>query len=265
MLIPLLETMVVRGRAEMRLNRKLYIYVTTICIGLILLVGNRSYQAESRPDLEKIDSVFKAEHILLQEWTVYAREHLVDLKNEQAVQEYAKELQRKFPDWDWSIANTSQKWEVTAVSPASNNHQETLQIMATHTNPVDAYVVYKVTGDKWNKSNETFFTNNAFSRRLTDVFNGKPTVFSCMKGELSDKMDKALPKTVNKLKSVFNAKEIEALKEKNFMSVTAHSPMFSDPIENKKNNMNLQIGIRSEGLGAKTTIVVGTPIITIEY
>ena len=32
-----------------------------------------------------------------------------------------------------------------------------------------------------------------------------------------------------------------------------------------KKNMNLQIGIRSEGLGAKTTIVVGTPIITIEY
>jgi len=249
----------------MRLNRKFYIYVATICVGIILLVGNRSYQAASRPDLEKISSVFNTEHILLHEWTVYAREHLVDLKNEKAVQEYAKELQRKFPDWDWSATNTDQKWEVTAVSPASKSHQETLQIMATHTNPVDAYVVYKVTGKKWNKSNETFFTNDAFSRRLTEVFTGKPTVFSCMKGELSDKMDKALPNTLKSLMNVLNAKEIEALKEKNFMSVTAHSPMFSDPIENKKNNMNLQIGIRSEGLGAKTTIVVGTPIITIEY
>ena len=29
--------------------------------------------------------------------------------------------------------------------------------------------------------------------------------------------------------------------------------------------MNLQLGVRKQGLGAKTTIVVGTPIITIEY
>ena len=49
------------------------------------------------------------------------------------------------------------------------------------------------------------------------------------------------------------------------MSVSAYSPLFSDSIENKKDNMNLQIGIRSEGMGGKTAIVVGTPIITIEY
>jgi len=49
------------------------------------------------------------------------------------------------------------------------------------------------------------------------------------------------------------------------MSVSANSPMFTGSIENQRDNMNLQIGIRSERLGGKTTIVVGTPIITIEY
>jgi hypothetical protein len=41
--------------------------------------------------------------------------------------------------------------------------------------------------------------------------------------------------------------------------------LFTGSIENQRDNMNLQIGIRSERLGGKTTIVVGTPIITIEY
>jgi hypothetical protein len=75
-------------------------------------------------------------------------------------------------------------------------------------------------------------------------------------------MDKAVPTIASDLMEIFDAKEIEALKEDNFMSVSANSPVFSDSIAR---GMNLQIGIRSEGLGAKTTIVVGTPIITIEY
>jgi hypothetical protein len=86
-----------------------------------------------------------------------------------------------------------------------------------------------------------------------------------MKGTVGDKMDTALPKTANHLLSVFKAKEIEALKEETFMSVSANSPMFKGSIDDQRDNMNLQIGIRSEGLGGKTTIVVGTPIITIEY
>jgi hypothetical protein len=75
-------------------------------------------------------------------------------------------------------------------------------------------------------------------------------------------MDKVVPTIASDLMEIFDAKEIEALKEDNFMSVSANSPMFSDSIGR---DMNLQIGIRSEGLGGKTTIVVGTPIITIEY
>ena len=236
-------------------------------IAIVIFMGNRStHAANVGLDLIKIGSVFKTENIMPSEWSLYAREHLVDLKSEKDVQVYAKELQRKFPEWNWSTTNTSEKWEVTAVSPASNHHHETLQIMATHTKqPVNAYIVYRVSGNVWNKETESFFTTDQFKSRLSGVFRGKPTIFSCMKGSVSDKIDKALPTTVNHLLSVTNAKKIEALKEETFMSVTAFSPMFSESLESGKKDMNLQIGVRSEGLGAKTTIVIGTPIITIEY
>lgn len=232
----------------------------------ILFFGNKTTVASGELDLLKMVSIFKGENILLNDWSLYAREHAVNLKSEAEVKEYVRKLQHEFPDWQWSENNTSQKWEATALSPTSKHHKEMLQIMATHTNqPVDTYIVYRVSGKEWTKQTTSFFTTSQYKNRLTDIFLGKPTIFSCIKGEFSDKMDTVLPKKVNNLMKSFQAKEIEALKEDKFMSVTAHSPLFNESIQNKKNHMNLQIGVRQQGLGAKTTIVVGTPIITIEY
>lgn len=248
--------------------KALYILLIIMVGFVIFQMGNRSTIAEGEreSDLQKIVSVFEGEDILLKEWSLYAREHLVNLKSADEVKEYARKLQERFPDWDWSESNAGQKWELTAVSPTSKHHKETLQIMTTHTKqPVDTYIVYKVSGTKWNKQAESFFKTNRYEKRITDIFHGKPTIFSCMKGEFNDNMNTTLTKKMDNLLAMFKAKQIEALKEDAFMSVTAQSPLFTESIENKKNHMNLQIGIRSKGLGANTTVIVGTPIITIEY
>ncbi|MFS0774741.1 YwmB family TATA-box binding protein [Neobacillus sp. 3P2-tot-E-2] len=246
-----------------RKTKVLFSISLMMMVGLMAVLGSRLAAASSDLDLEKIADAFQTEDILLEEWSFYAREHLVDLTTEKEVQEYVKELQQKFPDWDWSRSATSDKWEVTAVSPTSKHHTEMLQIMTTHTKqPVNAYIVYRVSGNEWNKEMESFFTKDQVKNRLSDIFRGNPTIFSGMKGSISDKMDKAVPTIASDLMEIFDAKEIEALKEDNFMSVSANSPRLTHSIAR---DMNLQIGIRSEGLGGKTTIVVGTPIITIEY
>lgn len=261
----------------MKRNTRIFLGVILIVSFILVVIGNQTTEAggsgtifqkevSGAQDLAKIGSVLQAEDILLDEWSFYAREHIAGMKSVQDVQEYAEELKLKFPDWNWSVTNTSQKWEVVAVSPPMKNHKEMLQIMATHTKqPVNAYIVYSVSGKAWNEATEAFFTSGQFKNRQSDIFRGKPTVFSCMKGVVSDKIETALPVAVSHLLSVFNAKEVEALKEESFMSVSAKSPMFEGTIEDQRDNMNLQIGLRSEGLGAKTTVVVGTPIITIEY
>ena len=220
------------------------------------------FPARDAHDLAKIGSILQAENILLKDWSFYAREQLTGFTSEKEVLEYADRLQREFPGWDWSVDNTSQKWEITAVSPTSQHHNEMLQIMATHTKqPIKAYIVYRVSGKEWNKSSETFFSTDEFKNKLSGIFRGKPTIFSCMKGIVGDKIDTSLTKRVNQLLTGFNAREIESLKEETFMSVSAASPKFRNSIE----KINLQIGARSEGLGGGTTIIVGTPIITIEY
>ena len=83
----------------------------------------------------EIGIVFETEHILLNEWSMYAREHLVDLNTEKEVQEICGQAYSKnFLIGIGPITSTIEKWEVTAVSPTSKHHQEMLQIMATHTN-----------------------------------------------------------------------------------------------------------------------------------
>lgn len=261
--LPILGNNEDKGSVEMK-NKTIYI-VLFLMVGFIFFqIGNQTAVSagERDTDLQKIVTVFKNENILLTEWSFYAREHLVNLKSADEVTEYVQKLRQRYPNWEWSESNTSQKWEVTAKSPTSKHHHELLQIMATHTKkPVDAYLVYRVSGNKWNEESKSFFSSDQYKNRLNDIFHGIPTIFSCMKGEFGDKIDTSLPKTVNHLLTIFNAKEIEALKEDHFMSVTAQSPVFADSIKGR----NLQIGVRSFGLGAKTTVVVGTPIITIEY
>lgn len=239
--------------------------VIFIMVGFIMFqIGSQAAAAagEGNQDITKLVTVFKGKHILINEWSSYAREPLVNLKSAGEVKEYARKLQKKFPDWKWSETNTSQEWEVTAISPTSNYHKEMLQIMATHTKQaVGAYLVYSASGTRWNNQTESFFTSGQFKNRLNDIFQESPEIFSCIEGSFSGKINESLSETVNNLLTIFKAKEIEALKEEKFMSVTAQSPFFADSIDHR----NLQIGVRSEGLGGETNIVVGTPIITIEY
>ena len=78
-------------------------------------------------------------------------------------------------------------------------------------------------------------------------------------------MSKSVSEHVTSLLQAFQAQEIESLKEDSFISTTAYSPLFGETIQTMTDEINLQLGVRKQGLGGKTTIVVGTPIITIEY
>jgi hypothetical protein len=78
-------------------------------------------------------------------------------------------------------------------------------------------------------------------------------------------MESTLSSRINGLLAAFKADEIESIRENNFISVSAISPLFAETLKRNHDNMNLQLAVRSQGLGSDTTLVIGTPIITIEY
>ena len=68
---------------------------------------------------------------------------------------------------------------------------------------------------------------------------------------------------MERLLNLFKAREVEGVQEKNFSSISAHSTLFTQTITNEE--INVQVGLRRDGLGSKTSFVIGTPIITFEY
>lgn len=226
-------------------------------IGFIVFqAGNKTTVADADHEIKTLASVLQDENILITGWSIYARETLV----EENVEGLVKELKDQLPNWTWKHRDG----EHTAVSNSSEI-QEKIKIVSTDTNGlIHTYVMYEVRGHYWNKNTEAFLNKN-LPGRIFDIFRGNATTFSCIEGEFSDKIKSALPVYKTKLLKAFQAKEVEGVEEESFLSTSAVSPLFDKSLSND-HEMNMQLGLRkTDRLGAKTTLVVGTPIITIEY
>jgi hypothetical protein len=234
-------------------------------IGFIVLhAGNMTTVADADQELTTMASVLMDEHILIKEWSLYSRKELKDVKTKAGQEKLAAELQDKFPHWSWEETAEGQQESLTATS-VSSGYTEKIKITSSgKSGHLHTHVLYEVRGHSWDKRSESFL-NEEWQNRLFDIFRGNSTTFSCIKGEINGKIGSSLPNYMNGLLEAFNAEQIEALQEDTFISTSAYSPLFSGKL-NKDHGMNLQLGLRKpDGMGGKTTIVVGTPIITIEY
>lgn len=76
-----------------------------------------------------------------------------------------------------------------------------------------------------------------------------------------DEQEQFIHRTLHHL----NAYEVEALRDATSTSVSAFSPQLGQPIMSNGREMNVQIALRNDKVHQRTTITMGTPIITIEY
>ncbi|MFS0593349.1 YwmB family TATA-box binding protein [Cytobacillus horneckiae] len=235
-------------------------------VGITLIYfGNQSNAAQSDLTLFELAQVLHDENILIQEWSIHARENVEDLKTLHEVKAYTNEVKQTFSTWEWTVQDTAEQYEAVGVLRENGSMTESIKILSTPINDeVQTYLIYEAKGaDLEEKEQEKL--GEKLEGRIVDIFRGNPRIFSCIIGDFSGKMSESMPLKMKELLTAFNAKEIEALKEEHFMSTSAYTPKFKESIRTNGEDMNLQIGLRKEGLGAKTTIVIGTPIITIEY
>lgn len=249
----------------MKINKTLIII--TILIGLACLtIGNNITIARTKSDLITINEILqKQENVTINEWSLHARERLENVTSIEDAKAYQSELKRVFPNGDWVETKNHQSWQAKMVLNSSGQIEESI-ILTTSltTDNVQSYIMYEVRGKKL-ANKEMKRLDMEINKKISDIFRGKPTIFSCIKGEFSDKMNETLPYKVNHLLDAFQAKKVEALEEDDFISTSAYTPLFEERIDNSEKEMNVQIGLRTQDMGGKTTFVVGTPIITIEY
>ncbi len=240
-------------------KRKNILFIIGI-ICMIILLENKATMAKDAIDLITLASLLEDENIIINEWSIHGREKM---ERDTDVEGYAKKLMDDFPEWEWNVNQDEKHWEAVGFLQKELK-TEMIKVSTPIKNQQQAYVIYEVKGQGWHGGMDTKLSQE-LENKISAIFRGKPTVFSCIQGEVSDKMNTTLPNKMEEILAAFNATEVEALKESNFMSVSAHSERFKNAINTNGYEMNLQIGLRYQELGEKTTLVVGTPILTIEY
>ncbi|MBN8201943.1 YwmB family TATA-box binding protein [Bacillus sp. NTK034] len=246
--------------------KKSFITLSIIAIigFMMIIIGNKTTVAKGELDLLTMASVLQGENILIKDWTLHAREKMENLQTLREVKAFTDELQAKYPDWEWSFQRSEKSWEAEAIIMKTDTQSEAVKVLSTPTKgQVQTYVIYEAKGQGWKIEQSELAAE--LNSKISDIFRGNATIFSCIQGEFNDKINKSLPDTATQLLEAFNATEIEALEEDQFISASANSPLFGEFIETNGNKMNMQLGLRTQGMGAKTNIVIGTPIITIEY
>lgn len=239
--------------------------MSVIMVITMVMYGSLESSATGNRPIDDMVKVFEKNNINIDEWSLYAKEsiHTVHDYNDflQLVQLKQKQTENSF---DWTISKENDKWTATGVR-RDTDMVETIKILSTPINQKShTYLVYDAKGEQLNRDlMDSFY--HSFVSTMNDIFQENPTIFTCLKGEYSDRIEGVLYNQVDYLLEEFNADEIEATKEETFVSVSAYTDNWKNDIPTLNEKMNIQIALRKSGLGAKTTIVVGTPIITSEY
>lgn len=93
-----------------------------------------------------------------------------------------------------------------------------------------------------------------------------PQISTCIKGLLADKMKNGDSNAlVNNVFRKVNAKEIEGVRSDLVTSVSGYSPQTKDYIFTNGSKMNIQVAVHYDAYQGKTRVLVGSPIVTIEY
>jgi hypothetical protein len=113
---------------------------------------------------------------------------------------------------------------------------------------------------------QTYASAIRLVREAVRGINAVPQISTCIKGLLPDKMKDG--ETNDLVETVFHkvkAKEIEGVRSGLVTSVSGFSPLTKDYIVTNGNRMNLQVAVHYDAQQGKTRVIVGSPIVTIEY
>ncbi|MFJ7676800.1 YwmB family TATA-box binding protein [Peribacillus sp. NPDC097264] len=245
-------------------SKKMLLYI--VILGLtVFLIGNSTIVAKGKADIVKLVELLQQDKAVnIGDWSVYAREKNKEITTKQEFEREVIALKRKYPQFDWNREDgaSAQKAEALLYH-ADSGLTESIKLMTTEDESDKVtYVIYEVKGQEWKEGYPAYFTST-YQNRVNDIFKGTPSIFSCITGSINDNMDSILNSKTESLLDKFQAREIESVHETNFTSISAHSTLFKQPLTKEK--LNLQFGLRTEGLGDRTNFVIGTPIITFEY
>lgn len=108
-------------------------------------------------------------------------------------------------------------------------------------------------------------TINRVKQTVAEV-GAAPQISTCIKGFLNDRIKITdRDQLTKRVFSSVNANEVEALRSDLLTSVSGHSALTKEHILTNGKQMNLQVVVQWDDYQKRTRVLVGAPIITIEY
>ncbi|WP_027408004.1 YwmB family TATA-box binding protein [Anoxybacteroides tepidamans] len=234
----------------------------------VFLIGHHSFsEAKENEPLEQIQTmahVLQKNGASIQQWTIYTREYAQTIKNHSDFAKKVDELKRTFPNFRWTVAADQHVQKATGLYEHSSIQEKIQLVTAVANEKPQTYILYELKGFGWSEKVKKKIGKN-IRQKSSLLFVKQPAFFSCVKGELNGKMEGVLLKQAYHLLHEFRAEPVEALQEGTFVSISAYTGQWENVLPTKTHPMNIQLALRQTGLGGQTTVVVGTPIITIEY
>ncbi|MGN1400191.1 MAG: YwmB family TATA-box binding protein [Bacillus sp. (in: firmicutes)] len=229
-------------------------------IGFVILsLGNSTIVAVK--DTTALNASFsmleQQEDVVIDYWALVGREQLTSIHTEQDFSEELERVKEIVRDFEWEIDVTGTNQVATGTRKQAGL-EETVKIASTLVKGQPSYLTYEIKGTETSQ-----YTDELMVDRKESLFRRKPTFFTCIKGHFSDNMDTVLATKMNQWMKAFQATEVESLREDGFLSVTAESPLFESNYISE--DYNLQLAMRYDGMGSKTSFVIGTPILIFEY
>jgi hypothetical protein len=245
------------------------VYAFAFLLALFAIAGMCQYKSGeamgngSLQPLETMARVLKNNGATIQQWTVYTREYAHDIQNDAAFFKKLAELKKENRAFHWSF-DTNHHLKKAIGTHQHPFFQEKIQLIMTVTNnKPQTYILYEVIGLNWNDKIRKEVVEK-IGKKSKQLFVKQPTFFTCIEGDFSDNMKGGLLDYALHLLHEFQARPVESLQEESLVSLSAYTGQWENVLPTSSHPMNLQLALR-ERLGGKTTVVIGTPIITVEY
>ncbi|MET3507371.1 YwmB family TATA-box binding protein [Halalkalibacter oceani] len=236
--------------------------------GYMHVQSSEAYDASIEP-LTELLQFAEDEQLAVNEWQVRVREDQLGSVSKQAFIAKTQSLEKKLSGWEKeSLSLEGSEWKALFTYHDPNQQMtESVQLFAYQDGQADqhtALLTYAVKGTN-NPGEDLESHQNLVEQRIQQLGLAQSDVYVQIQAyDHNDRnvSNKQLARTwVTKL----GAKKVEALNEESFVSLSAYNPDWPTGIVTNELEMNVQLAIREQGLGARTTVTLGTPIITTEY
>ncbi|WP_158211696.1 YwmB family TATA-box binding protein [Alkalihalobacterium alkalinitrilicum] len=234
-------------------------------IGLVLLFAMSILtHGETKEQTQLVDIVHLMEEqaVQIEGWRLYTRGTGKEVATIEEYEEQLHEILASEQDFQWDTTNwkDNEHWKVTG----TNGFEQLTVLAYPLEDQYSMYLIYEFLGKGKPQDVETI--TSFFQERLDQLYVETPTVFTTVTGHREDLHQRSMYDFGSEIVEEFSAEKVEELKEETFISISAYTKQWVHSLDTNGNNMNLQIALRQDSrLGTKTTITIGTPIITTEY